>query len=216
MSDKITDLKSHRAGKTTASYLGAVSGLIQSEKSFFSKAKFLPFADALISRDFAEDFRPRFFVLVDFRHFKPTDEAMALLRRLKSDRFDIQAQKFGGKYLAEVKRKGPDADGSYGPQASAEVTFEEARGIFSGRETGKLGAYQPSSSGFRTAFRENWDHRGVGFRVVVSGRDDRRDRFEEHIIDDQRDMDEISSMMARINAAMAATRDDTVVPFRPR
>lgn len=214
MTEKVTDLKSYRFGKAVDSYIGSVGSIYQSEQDFFRTGKFLPFADSYIDSGWDEEYRPAFHILVDFRHYKPSEEAEALLRRLKSDRFEIIKQKFGREYRAEIRRKPLDAPGCYGPHASAEVTFEEARGIFSVREEGKLGAYQPSRGGFRTTCQENWDDRGVGFRIVVCGHDARRNRFEEHIVDNQSDMDEIVSMMSRIHASKSMTNDASVVTFR--
>ena len=213
MTENVTDLKSYKFGKAAESYSQAIGAIVRSEKEFFSAAKFAPFADAYIESGFDEEYRPAFHVMVDFRHYKPSDEAEALLRRLKSDRFEIHRQKFGREYRAEVRRKPLDATGSYGPHASAEISFDEARGIFSVRHEGRLGAYQPSMSGFRTVHKEFWDERGVGFRIVVYGHDQRRNRFEEHIIDDDRDMAEVATMMARIQAAQT-NKCDAVIPFR--
>jgi len=213
MTDNVTDLKSYRFAKAADTYGNAIGAIYRSEKDFFSTGKFAPFADSYIDSGFDDEYRPVFHVMVDFRHLKPSAEAEALLRRLKSDRFKIHQQKFGREYLAEIRRKGPDDPGCYGPHASAEISFEEAMGIFSVRHEGRLGTYQPSRSGFRTVHKDNWDSRGVGFRIVVCGHDARRNRFEEHIIDDQRDMDEVSGMMSRIHAAMAPEKAG-VVPFR--
>ncbi|NTF17074.1 hypothetical protein G6L37_01350 [Agrobacterium rubi] len=213
MTDNITDLKSFKFCKTLDGYMDSISSIYQSEAAFFKEAKFAPFADSFIDSGFDREYFPTFHVLIDFRHYKPSEEALALLRRLKADRFEIVPQNFSKEYRAEIRRKPLDAPGCYGPFASAQIGFEEARGIFSARDEGRLGAYQPSSSGFRTVFRENWDDRGVGSRIVVCGHDARRSRFEEHIIDDDRDMSEVSTMMARIQAARN-NESDGVVPFR--
>lgn len=214
MTEKVTDLRSYKFGKAVDSFIGSVGAIYQSEKDFFRTGKFLPFADSYIDSGWDDEYRPAFHILVDFRHYKPSEEAEALLRRLKSDRFEISTQKFAREYRAEVRRKSLDAPGCYGPHASAEVTFDEARGVFSVRNEGKLGAYQPSRSGFRTTWQENWDGRGVGFRIVVCGNDHRRNRFEEHIIDDDADWQEVATMMTHISAARSRNDETEVVPFR--
>ena len=213
MTENVTDLRSYKFGKAAESYAQSVGAVFRSEKEFFSTAKFAPFADAYVESGFDEEYRPVFHIQIDFRHYKPSEEAQALLRRLKSDRFEVKTQKFAKEYRAEVRRKPLDAPGSYGPYASAEISFEEARGIFAARDEGRLGAYQPSRSGFRTSCQENWDERGVGFRIIVCGHDIRRSRFEEHIIDDDRDMAEVATMMAHIQAARTIDSSG-VVPFR--
>lgn len=214
MTDNVTDLKSYKFGKAVDGYVAAIGGLFQSEKEFFKAGKFAPFADAYIESGFDEQFCPRFHVSIDFRDYKPSEEAQSLLRRLKSDRFQIEKRKFARAYLAEVRKKGADPRDSFGPIASAEVWFDEAQGVFAARNSGKLGAYQPSAGGFRTVCHKNWDERGVGFNIVVCGNDHRRSRFEEHIIDDETDMGEVVTMMARIRAAQSKNLDGDVVPFR--
>lgn len=213
MTDKVTDLRSYKFGKTMDTFMGAVGGIYRSEKAFFETGKFLPFADAYVESGFDEEYRPRFHVSIDFRDYKPSEDAQALLRRLKSDRFEIDKRKFARAYLAEIRRS-PDARESYGPLASTELSFEEARGIWAARTSGKFGAYQPSSGGFRTVCKKNWDERGVGFNIVVCGNDHRRNKFEEHIIDDEADMAEVVTMMASIRASLSDSQDDDVVPFR--
>jgi hypothetical protein len=214
MTDKVTDLKSYKFTKAADTFIGAIGDIYRSERAFFETGKFLPYADSYIASGFDEEYRPTFHVLIDFRDYKPTEEAQALLKRLKSDRFELRKTKYGREYLAEIKKKGTDHNDSFGPVATAELRFDEVQGIFAGRESGKFGAYQPSASGFRTVCRKNWDHRGIGFNIVVCGNDHRRNKFEEHIIDDQSDMDEVAAMMARIRVAQMAPDTDEVVPFR--
>jgi hypothetical protein len=214
MTTNVTDLKSYKFAKAADTFVGAVGGIYRSEKAFFETGKFLPFADAYAESGFDEEYRPRFHVSIDFRDYKPSDEAQALLRRLKTDRFEIEKRRFAREYLAEVRKKGADHRDSFGPVASAEVGFEEARGVFAVRNSGKLGAYQPSAGGFRTVCEKNWDERGVGFNIVVCGNDHRRNRFEEHIIDNEADMDEVVTMMAQIRATQSKSDTDDVVPFR--
>jgi hypothetical protein len=210
----VTDLKSYKFGKSVDIFMGAVGGIYGSEKALFETGKFLPFAEAYAESGFDEEYRPRFHVSIDFRDYKPSEDAQALLRRLKSDRFEIEKRRFARSYLAEVRKNGADPRDSFGPVASAEVSFEEARGVFAARDSGKLGAYQPSAGGFRTVCVKNWDDRGVGFNIVVCGNDHRRNRFEEHIIDDDADWQEIATMMAHISAARSKNDEVDIVPFR--
>jgi hypothetical protein len=215
MTSDVTDLGKYKFGKAVDSYADAIGGIYQSERDFFRGGKFLPYADAYIESGFDNEYRPTFHVLIDFRDYKPSEEAQSLLRRLKSDRFEIRKTKYAREYLAEIKKKGKDHNDSFGPLATAELFwFEEVQGIFAGRDSGKFGAYQPSAGGFRTVSQKNWDERGVGFSIHVCGNDHRRNKFEEHIIDNQADMDEVAAMMARINVAQSRPAAGEVVPFR--
>lgn len=213
MTSDVTDLGKYKFGKAVESYADAIGGLYRSERDFFRGGKFLPYADAFIESGFDCEYQPTFHVLISFRDLVPNEDAKNLLGRLKSDRFEIRTTKYARKYRAEIRKKGMDHNDAFGPVATAELGFDEAQGIFAGRECGKFGAYQPSSGGFRTVCQRHWDERGVGFSIHACGNDHRRNRWEEHIIDDQADMDEIAAMMARINAARTNPSAE-VVAFR--
>lgn len=213
MTDKVTDLGKYKFGKAVESYADAIGDIYRSEREFFRGGKFLPYADAFIESGFDREYRPTFHVVISFRDLVPNEDAKDLLRRLKSDRFEIRDIKYGRKYRAEIRKKGTDHNDAYGPVATAELGFNETQGIFAGRQCGRFGAYQPSSAGYRTVCQRYWDERGVGFSLHVCGNDHRRNRWEEHIIDDQADMDEIAAMMARINAAQTKPSTE-VVAFR--
>lgn len=99
MTNKVTDLRSYKFAKTVDTFMGAVGGIYHSEKNFFETGKFLPFADSYAESGFKEEYRPRFYVSIDFRDYKPSEDAQALLRRLKADRFEIEKRKFARAYL---------------------------------------------------------------------------------------------------------------------
>ncbi len=214
MTSDVTDLGKYKFGKAVESYADAIGGLYRSERDFFRSGKFLPYADAFIESGFDREYQPTFHVLISFRDLVPNEDATKLLVRLKSDRFEIRTTKYGREYRAEIRKKGTDHNDAFGPVATAELGFNEAQGIFAGRQSGKFGAYQPSSGGFRTVCQRNWDERGVGFSIHVCGNDHRRNKWEEHIIDDQGDMDEIAAMMARVNAARTNNDETDIIPFR--
>jgi hypothetical protein len=213
MTSNVTDLNTYKFQKSADAFAEAADNVFKSESDYFKQGKFSQFADSYIESEFDDELRPVFHVMIDFRDYTPSEEAQSLLRRLKSDRFEIQQQRLSKQYLARLRRDGFDPRESYGPFASAEVSFEEAMGMFSARGSGRFGAYQTSINGYRISSQKIWDDRGVGFHIIVCGKDHRRNRFEEHIIDNDTDMAEVITMMSRIRAARMGNSFD-VVPFR--
>jgi hypothetical protein len=215
MTADITDLRAHRSRKLFQNFAERTSGVLASEAEFFQTGKFFAFAQGYVESGFADERRPRFHVTIQCRDYYPSEQAIALLARLKSDGFKIEKQSFSKDYLKRIKsgEVKPDHVNAYGPMATREVEFDQALRILANREDGSMGAYQPSRHGFRILSDYVYDADGVGFNVVCCGYDARRGRFEEHVVDDQYDVEELCAMMSEIRAALADDEDD-VVSFR--
>jgi hypothetical protein len=217
MTAEITDLKTHRARKIFQNFANETNSVFASEAEFFQTGKFFAFAQGYVDSGFKPDHRPTFHVTVQFRDYAADEQAKALLARLKSDGFKIEKQAFSNEFVKRIKsgEVKPDHANAYGPWATREVEFDQALRILANREDGSMGAYQPSRYGFRVASDYAYDANGVGFNVVCCGYDARRGRFEEHVVDDQYDVEELCAMMSEIRAALGDD-DDDVVAFRPR
>lgn len=198
---EVVDLKQHKTDKAFGSYADAIGGLIQGEKDFFSQGKFSPFAKSYIESGFDPKFAPVIGVTVMFRDFKVNPQARALLNQMAKERpkWQIHRQKYHKEFTGT--KQGPYCmlDG---------ISIEQARSLFENRENSPYGAYCPSRSGFRTSSVENWNEDGIGFNITVGGQDGRRGdkygnatREEYHIIDNEKDMAEVSHMFALIRRA---------------
>lgn len=217
MSADVADLNGARFKKRVEAYQRSIGAVFDSERQFFECGKFLPFAQAYVESDYDPALRPTFHITVECRDYHVSDEAKALLARLKANGFTIEKQNFSKDFLRRIKsgEVKPDHANAYGPFATREVEFDEALRILANREDGSLGAYQPSLYGFRQTSIKNYDKHGIGFNVVCCGYDARRGRFEEHVVDDQADVEELCAMMSEIRASFDNSSDD-VVAFRRR
>lgn len=200
-SANVVSLKSHQFKKAIQSYAVAINSIIQSEAAFFSQGKFLPFASSYIESNFKPDFCPELFMDVCFRDYIPKGEAKEFLASLKKSGFEI----IHIKYAKGCAPKTNPENRRLGPIARKVLSYAEGRELFSNREHSPYGAYQPSQSGFRSTCIENWDSRGVGFHLRLGGEDNRRGdkyrnptRYEDHIIDNDKDMQEVADMYAMI------------------
>lgn len=217
MTADVTDLKAARFKKRINSFNASVNPLFEDERQFFLRGKFLPFAQGYIESGFADDRRPTFHVTVEFRDYFLDEAAKNLVTHLAGSGFEIEKQNFSKAFLRRIKsgEAKPDHANAYGPFATRQVEFDEALRILANREDGNLGAYQPSLHGFRQTSIKNYDKHGIGFNVVCCGYDARRGRFEEHVVDDQTDVEELCAMMSEIRASFD-NEDDDVVAFRRR
>lgn len=199
----VVSLAQHKTDKAFGAYGDALAGLIGGELDFFSTGKFSPFAKSYIESGFDPKFAPEIMITVYFRDMKMTPEARALLVTFKKP-WKVQRVSFSKDYKGHKE----------GPWADRTISWDEAKEIWSQVENSPYGAYCQSRSGMRTAHKENYDERGVGFSLIVGGQDGRRGdkygndtREEHHIIDDQKDFEEVSHMFALIaRARMAAVK----------
>lgn len=215
MTADITDLKAHRTRKVFQDFANRAGGVLASEADFFRTGKFFAFAQGYVDSGFDPDYCPVFHVNVECRDYDVDDQAAALLARLRYEGYEVERQSFSKEYLKKI-RSGevrPDHANAYGPTATREVEFDQALRILANREDGSMGEYQPSTHGFRIVSQKVYDGHGVGFNVVCCGYDARRGRFEEHVVDDQTDVEELCAMMSEIRAALADD-DEDVVSFR--
>lgn len=205
---EVVDMKAHKFGKAVDGYGDAIQGIVGAERDFFSTGKFAPFAKTYIDSGFDPKMAPTIELEVGLRDERPSAEARALLAQLRAERFKMVA----ATKRAKGTRPPPNPDqhglGAFGTKL---LTISEARDIFAGRENSPYGAYRRSRRGFRTDALNDWDARGAGFSIIVGGHDSRREdkygsptREEHHIIDDDKDMAEVSHMFALIARARMA------------
>lgn len=186
----VVSLGAHKVDKAVGEYTNALQGIYKGESDFFKSGKFLPFAESYIKSGFNKDFAPQIIVDVNFRDVRLNPAARELVKALRGQRFKIQP-----------------ASGHAPPFARKTVDLNTAKALFAEREQSPIGAYQPSRSGFRTAYQEHWNDAGVGFNISVGGMDSRRGergnnyREEYHIIDDDKDMAEVAQTYALIQRA---------------
>ena len=197
----VVSLSQHKSEKVAGEYSSAIQQIYKGEADFFAGGKFLPYAKAYIESGYNPEYRPVFYLMVTFRDFRPNDAAKQVLAQLRAKRFKIERTKYAKGYSAPKE----------GPWTHKEISFEDARELFLNRAHSPFGAYQPSRSGFRTSRIENYSEDGVGFCLSVLGMDYRRPgkyasethRQEDHIIDDDKDWQEVASMMAEIKRAQS-------------
>lgn len=185
----VVNLGQFRKEKPIKDYADSVQRIYQGEASFFATGKFLPFAQSYIESNFDKEYAPVFFIDVSFRDAKLSPAAKECLAMLRQRRFKIHRTKEG-------------------PWARKEgVSYQEARQAFEERQNSPYGAYQPSRAGFRSSYVNNFNDAGIGFNIAVMGMDSRRaqPRQEDHIIDSEKDMTEVSEMMAQIERAKFKT-----------
>lgn len=202
---EIVDLRQHKTDRVMGDYLDAIQGLVNSEADFFFSGKFAPFAKSYIDNQFDPKFAPQLSLDIKFRDPRPNEFVRALKQELRASRFKIEAPVKWAKGARPMENTNEDQWGGWATKA---ISLEDARRLFDGRETSHFGAYQPSRMGFRTSHQNIWDKNGVGFSLTCAGFDGRRDdkygnpeRHEEHIIDNDADMQEISHMFALIRRA---------------
>lgn len=194
---EIVDLGKHRLKSAIADYGRAMRDIFKAEYEHFKGNKFLPFAQSYIESGFDPEYEPEFFIDVMFRDYRPSPEARTLLDQMKRQKWDILRTKYAKGY----------SDKKQGPLARKErLSFEEAREVWTNRNSSPYGAYQRSRPGFGSMRVEEYDERGVGFSLLVMGRDARREKYgkpseEYHIVDDEQDWAEAVEMMALIRRA---------------
>ena len=194
---EVVSLSQHKTNKNFGDYVDAVQQIYKGEADFFTEGKFLPFSKAYIDSGYDPDYAPVFSLDVSFRDEKRTPRAREVLATMTGKSWDIQRTKYEASYPKEHRS---------GPYAVKQISFEEARTIWNSRDHSPYGAYQPSKSGFRSARIDNYDKDGMGFCLMVGGKDYRRSgkyasephREEYHIIDNQKDWQEVADMMASI------------------
>ena len=201
---EVVDLRQHKTDRAINDYVGAIGDIIKGEADFFAGGKFSCFAASYIESGFDKEYEPEILLDVSFLDFRPSPEAKELLLQLKAQRFEIVRTKWAKGYQP---KENPDKN-RMGPFARKVIDLNTAKQIFAQREHSEFGAYQPSRSGFRTTHHNLWDDRGVGFNINVGGMDNRRGdkygnkhRQEYHIIDDDKDMKEVSDTFAAIQRA---------------
>jgi hypothetical protein len=100
----------------------------------------------------------------------------------------------------------------HGPWARREgADFDFCRELFHNRASSEFGAYQTSRLGFGETYKPIYDERGLGFHITVTGYDNRSkgkyadQEFRDvgHIIDSDRDWQEVADMMAMIQRAQS-------------
>jgi hypothetical protein len=200
----VVSLGAHKTEKAMNSYADAIGGILQGEQAFFASGKFSPFAQSYIAHDFDKEYAPELILDVNFRDFRPAPDARQLIAELRKQKFQVTYTKWAkGHEPKENPRQDP-----LGPFARKVIDLNTAKELFAGREDSPLGAYQPSRSGLRTTHLNNWDDRGIGFNISCGGYDGRRgdkygnpERQEYHIIDDDKDMKEVSDTYAMIRRA---------------
>ena len=195
MSDKIESLAGFREKKRVEQARGKVGESVSMLKGVF--------ADGYVDSGFDDEKRPRFTVAIESRDYRPTAEVADLFKELKRRRFSVERQMISRTYAAQVRREGTPDGEALGPYATSEVGFDVVQELFAGRGLSGFGAYQKSELGFRVSRASAWDERGVGFTIICSGWDPRRSRFEEHVIDDQKDMEDASFMVGRIRCTLS-------------
>lgn len=168
-------------------------------QNYLKLAKISPFALSYIDSGFKKDYRPQIWLCVDIKPYKKTPEIKELIASLRAKRFEIRHTKYGAQFPMEQRT---------GPYCVKEITFDELKELWSNRHNSPYGAYQPSRSGYRTVHEENYDERGVGFHISVMGMDPRAPdkyghdhRQEDHIIDNDKDYQEVVDMFAAIERA---------------
>lgn len=202
---EVVDLGKHKVEKAVGEYSNAVQAAYSSEAEFFASGKFMPFARSYIESGFDPEKRPEIDIDVSFRDHKRSPEARLLWNELRSRGFKMTPARWAKGYAPKENPR-QEQQGGF---ARKTLDINTAKRIFAERVKSPFGAYQPSRSGFRTSSHKVWDDRGVGFHIIVSGYDGRRpgkyadepQRYETHIIDNDRDMKEVADMFAAIERA---------------
>ncbi len=204
----VVSLQGHKTDKAMTGYVDAIQGILNGEQNFFKQGKFTPFAQSYIASGFNPECAPEILIDVNFRDYRPSPAARELIAELKAKRWPYNAATRWAK--GHRPKENPDQQ-PMGPWFRKVLDLNTAKELFASREGSPFGAYQPSRSGLRTAHLNNWDERGVGFNISVGGRDGRRGdkygndyREEHHIIDDEKDMKEVSDTYAMIQRARLA------------
>lgn len=213
MTAGITDLKTHRVRKAAQPFSDQVGAIFKSEADFCYSGKFFAFAHGYLDSGFDRERRPTFHVTVQCRDYFVNEQAKNLLKRLVTEGFKIEKLAVSKEFLRKIKsgEAKPDAANAFGPTATLEVEFDEALRFLANREDGSMGSYQSSRYGFGTDPHLVYDAAGVGFNVVCCGYDSRRGRYQEHVVDDHCDIEELCAMMSQIRAGQVD--DDDVVFF---
>lgn len=192
---EVVDLGKHKMNRAFQDYADAVGGIVAGEKNFFATGKFMPFAQSYLETG-DEDFFPQIYLGVDIKPYRKTPELKEFIADLRRQRFEIRHTKYHPDCPMEQRT---------GPYCLKKIGLNDLREIWANRANSPYGAYQPSRSGFRTSHLENYDERGVGFHASVLGYDHRRGdkysnayREEDHIIDDDKDYQEVIDMFAAI------------------
>jgi hypothetical protein len=197
----VVSLGAHKVKKAGDEYASAIQSIIAGEGAFFKEGKFLPFAETYIRT--GKGF-PEIIMDVSVRSvadMRARPELKEFMKELRLRGFKVEQTKYHKSCtMSATERQGPWARKSLG--------LDDLRQIWGSREHSPYGAYQESRSGFRTAHKDSFDERGVGFNICVGGIDSRRgdkygnaDREEHHIIDNDADFKEVMDMFALINRA---------------
>jgi hypothetical protein len=197
----VVSLSQHKTDKAFNNYASALGGIVQGERNFFATGKFMPFAKSYIESGFEPETRPQIFLNVSARDPRPSQEAKLLISELRKNGFKYEPPI---KWAKGAYQGNPNQD-PHGAWLHKEIDLNTAKKWFAQRDNLPFGAYQPSRSGMRTSHQNNWNDHGLGFNITVMGMDNRRGdkygnpyRQEEHIIDDEKDMKEVSDMFAAI------------------
>lgn len=204
MEGDVINLQSHKTEKAVDDYVNVIRDMYKGEKDFFAGGKFVPFAQSYIDSQFDPKFKPWIEITVHARDYKLSPEVKALFVGLRAQRFKYES---ATKWAKGYRPKAGTVNYALGPWATKQIDFNTARELFANREHSPYGVYQKSSSGFRSTYEYTWNEFGVGFNIVVGGYDSRRGEYpreEYHIIDDDKDMKEVSEMFAMINRARIA------------
>lgn len=199
MEGDVVSLQQHRTDKAFGDYADAMGGIIQGEQNFFKSGKFMPLAASYIKSGFVPEYKPGIYLWVHFRDPRPSQEARLVIDELRKNRFKYEpAMKW-----AKGSYKGNPDQHAYGPSMEKQIDLNSAKKFFAERGHSVFGAYQPSRMGMRTSTQNIWNDAGVGFSIYVMGYDDRRGSFREeaHVVDDEKDMKEVSDAFAAIERA---------------
>lgn len=191
---EVVSMGQHKFNKAAGEYTSALQDIIAQMAARYSDGKFIPIATTYIESGFNPEYKPIFYVDVDVsvEKAKRGSLAVAFLRGLR-----------GFKYHKGDKWTGPWA-------RLTNADYEFARQLFANRESGEYGAYQPSRLGFGETYQPRYDERGLGFHITVTGYDNRSkgkyadQEFRDvgHVIDNDKDWQEVADMMAMIQRAL--------------
>lgn len=197
----VVDLKQVKTDRAFGDYADAIGGIVQGEKNFFATGKFMPFAQSYIQSGFEPSYKPEIHLNVTARDQRPSQEARLIIQELRKNGFKYEP---ATKWAKGAYNGNPHND-PHGPWMYKVIDLNTAKKYFAERNNLPFGAYQPSRSGMRTSHVNNWNEHGLGFNLTVMGMDHRRGdkysnphRQEEHIIDDEKDMKEVSDAYAAI------------------
>lgn len=182
ITENVVDMKQFKQEKSISKHKDQLDNVYASEANFFSQGKFLPFARAYVNSGFNKNYKPKYFIEITFR--ERSDATKPILKSLRDQKFKVRP----------IKNDTPDVH-KY-------LTIDEVRSLFENRNNSPYGAYQPSRNGFRSSRQENWNEQGMGFSLFCIGMDDRKNREEYHIIDDEEDMKEVADMEAFIRRSL--------------